>query len=126
MGVRWTDRRTGPKKFVPLTSSKLLLFYKMQHDISPNYVSSLVPPSVGNTTNYLLRNSTDLITVHTSSQLYYNYFLPSAIRDWNELTEHIRNVPSITTFKNKLNSDIKKIPSFTFLERGLDKFTTHV
>ena len=51
---------------------KRLLFYKMQHNISPNYLSSLVPPSVGNTANYQLRNSTDLLTVHTNSQLYYN------------------------------------------------------
>ena len=96
-----------------------LLFYKMQHNISPNYLSSLVPPSVGNTTNYQLRNSTDLLTVHTNSQLYYNSFLPSAVRDWNELPEHIRNLPSITTFKNELNSDIKKIPKFYFAGKRL-------
>ena len=98
---------------------KLLLFYKMQHNISPNYLSSLVPPSVGNTTNYQLRNSTDLLTVHTNSQLYYNSFLSSAIRDWNELLEHIHNVTSKTTFKNKLNSDIKKIPKFYFAGKRL-------
>ena len=27
---------------------KLVLFYKMQNDMSPNYLSSLVPPCVGN------------------------------------------------------------------------------
>ena len=60
---------------------KLLLFYKMQHNISPNYLSSLAPPSVGNTTNNQQRNSTDLLIVHRNSQLYYNSFLPFAIRD---------------------------------------------
>ena len=98
-----------------------LLFYKMQHNISPNYLASLVPPSVENTTNYQLRNSTDLLTVHTNSKLYYNSFLPSAVRDWNELPEHIRNLPSITTFKNELNSDIKKIPKFYFAGKRLNK-----
>ena len=38
-----------------------------------HYLSSLVPPSVGNTTNYQLRNSTDLLTVHTNSQLYLTF-----------------------------------------------------
>lgn len=98
---------------------KLFLFYKMQHDISPNYLSSLVPLSVGNTVNYQLRNSTNLLTVHTNTQLYYNSFLPSAVRDWNELPEHIRNLPSINTFKNGLNSDITKKPSYYFAGKRL-------
>ena len=93
---------------------KLFLFYKMQNDMSPNYLSSLVPPSVGNTTNYPLRNSTNLHTIHTNSQLYFNSFLPSVIRDWNELSEQTRNLPSIASFKREINSDIKNIPSFYF------------
>ena len=93
---------------------KLFLFYKMQNDMSPNYLSSLVPPSVGNTTNYPLRNSSNLHTIHTNSQLYFNSFLPSVIRDWNELSEQTRNLPSIASFKREINSDIKNIPSFYF------------
>ena len=54
---------------------KLLLFYKMQNNLSPDYLSSLVPPTIGDTTNYPLRNSSNLLTVHASSQLYYNSFL---------------------------------------------------
>ena len=76
--------------------------------MSPNYLSSLVPPSVGNTTNYPLRNSSNLHTIHTNSQLYFNSFLPSVIRDWNELSEQTRNLPSIASFKREINSDIKK------------------
>ena len=93
---------------------KLLLFYKMQNNLSPDYLSSLVPPTIGDTTNYPLRNSSNLLTLHASSQLYYNSFLPSVIREWNELPEDIRNLPSKATFKPKLNSDVTKIPSFYF------------
>ena len=99
------DRRKKPKP---------LMFYKMQNSLSPDYLSSLVPPTIGNTTNYPLRNFADLLTIHASSQLYYNSFLPSEIRDWNELPEDVRNLPSIATFKRKLNSDIVKIPPFYF------------
>ena len=35
---------------------KLQLFYKVQNDLSPNYLSSLVPPTVGSTSTYPLRN----------------------------------------------------------------------
>ena len=105
---------------------KLFLFYKMQNDMSPNYLSSLVPPSVGNTTNYPLRNSSNLHTIHTNSQLYFNSFLPSVIRDWNELSEQTRNLPSIASFKREINSDIKTYPHFILMARGLGKSTTLV
>ena len=91
---------------------KLMMFYRMQNGLCPDYLSSVVPPTIGNTTNYPLRNSADLLTVHASSQLYYNSFLPSVIREWNELPEDVRNLPSIATFKRKLISDIVKIPPF--------------
>ena len=53
---------------------KLLLFYKMKHYMSPDYLSSLVPPTIGSTTNYQLRNSSNLLTLHASSQLSFNSF----------------------------------------------------
>ena len=71
---------------------KLLLFYKMQNNLSSDYLSSLVPPTSGDTTNYPLRNSSNLLTLHASSQLYYNSLLPSVIREWYELPEDVRNL----------------------------------
>ena len=93
---------------------KLLLFYKMKHHMSPDYLSSLVPPTIGSTTNYQLRNSSNLLTLHANSQLYFNSFLPSVIREWNELPEVTRDLPSIATFKHELASDNMKIPSYYF------------
>ena len=39
---------------------KLILYYKMQHGMTPEYLSSLVPPTVGSTARYPLRNKSDL------------------------------------------------------------------
>lgn len=36
------------------------------------------------------------------------------IREWNELSEVTRNLPSIATFKHDLNSDIVEVPSYYF------------
>ena len=93
---------------------KLLLFYKMQNNLSPDYLYSLVPPTIGDTTNYPLGNSSNLLTVYTSLQFHYNSFLPPV--KWKELPEDVCNLPSIATFKRKrkLNSDVTKIPSFYF------------
>ena len=53
---------------------KLIFFYKMQNDLSPDYLCSLVPPTVGSTSSYPLRNANDLQIIHANSQLYYNSF----------------------------------------------------
>ena len=47
---------------------KLILYYKMQHGMTPEYLSSLVPPTVGSTARYPLRNESDLQTVPAKSQ----------------------------------------------------------
>ena len=75
-------------------------------------MTSLVPPTVGNNTIYSLRNATNIQTIHARSQLYYNSFLPSVIRDWNSLPMDTRNANSLRSFKYKLNTDIKLPPVY--------------
>ena len=91
---------------------KLSLFYKMNNGLCPSYLTSLVPPTVGNNTIYSLRNATNIQTIHARSQLYYNSFLPSVIRDWNTLPMDTRNANSLNSFKYKLNTDIKLPPVY--------------
>ena len=55
---------------------KLILYYKMQHGMTPEYLSSLVLPTVGSTARYTLHNESDLQTVPAESQHYFNSFLP--------------------------------------------------
>ena len=73
---------------------KLTLFYKMNNGLCPNYLTSLVSQSVGNNTTYSLRNASNIQIIHAKSQFYYNSFLPSVIRDWNELPMNTRNASS--------------------------------
>ena len=68
-----------------------------QHHMSPDYLSSLIPATIGSTTNYQLQNSS-LLTLHASFQLDFNSFLPSVMREWNELPEVTRDLPSIAAF----------------------------
>ena len=71
---------------------KITMIYKMYHGLSPVYLSSLLPPTVGENVPYTLRNPTNIRTIHSHSQLYFNSFLPSAVRTWNSLPEEIRNI----------------------------------
>ena len=84
----------------------------MQNGLSPDYLTSLVPATVGSTSSYPLRNASNLQTIHANSQVYYNSFLPSVVRDWNELPEQTRNSPSLNSFKKSINVNISTPPRY--------------
>ena len=93
---------------------KLTLFYKMVHNLTPSYLTSLIPPTVNETSNYNLRNSNDIRTTNASSVQYYSSFLPSAIRGWNSLPEELRNSATVTSFKNRLNQHTSITPKYYY------------
>ena len=77
---------------------KLCMFYKMKNNLTPTYLFSLVPETfVG--TIYNLRDAQNVRPILTRTQLYYRSFLPSSIRDWNELPVEVRNSTSLASFK---------------------------
>ena len=57
----------------------------MSTNVSPPYLSALVPQSVDHASNYNLRNSDNLRSIAARTNLYYNSLLQSVIRDWSEL-----------------------------------------
>ena len=81
----------------------------MFNDLTPPYLSSLVPPLVQNVSHYNLRNSNDTQTIASRTTLFYNSFLPSSIRDWNGLNLDIRNAGTRDAFKHKLNQNLPVI-----------------
>ena len=78
---------------------KLILFYKMYNNLTPESLSSLVPSSVNEGARYNLRNASDGWTIHARTALYFNSFLPFVIREWNTLPENDKYVDSIYSFK---------------------------
>ena len=53
---------------------KLVLFYKMINSLAPEYLSSLVLPTVGKISQYNLRNETNLQTIPGRSQQSSTHF----------------------------------------------------
>ena len=95
---------------------KLTLFYKMVHNLTPNYITSLIPSTVNETSsNYNLRNSNDIITVNARTSQYFSSLLQSFIREWNALTEEQRNATTVTSFKYQLNQPSSSIPKFYYV-----------
>ena len=91
----------------------------MQNEMTPEYLSTVAPQTVGSTTRYKLRNESDLQTIPAKSQQYYHSFLPSVTRAWNILPKETKTSPNFTTFKHKLNKDIKKPPQYYYCGKRL-------
>ena len=91
---------------------KMCQFYKMINDLTPTYLTSLVPSTVENTSAYNLRDSHNIRPLLTRTQLYYKSFLPSCIREWNEIPLNIRNSTSLSSFKQQLNKNNNKVPAY--------------
>ena len=85
---------------------KLCLFFQMNTGVSPNYLSSLIPASVEDSTTYNLRNANNFRHTLSRTQLYYRSFLPSSIRAWNDLSLEVRQSNSIQSFKFQLNKNL--------------------
>ena len=98
--------RSAPRK------KKLIIFLKMMHGLCPGYLNQLVPDLVQNRSQYLLRNADNISTIHTNSILYYNSFLPSAVRTWNNLSSDIRSSTSLNEFKRNLSEHMIKPPNY--------------
>jgi hypothetical protein len=52
-------------------------------------------PLKRNENAYNLRNHTDYSNPFTRLQFYRNYFFPSSIKLWNNLTPEIRSAPTV-------------------------------
>ncbi|XP_060556211.1 uncharacterized protein LOC132716894 [Ruditapes philippinarum] len=73
---------------------RLIMFYKMINGLAPEYLTNLVPPNIGSSSSYNLRNPDQLRPVHSRTNQYYKSFLPTTVRDWNNLLTDVRNSPT--------------------------------
>lgn len=69
----------------------------------------LLPDTVNkNVNNYNLRNANDLTTIVRRTELFSNSFIPSSITSWNNLSPEVKNLNTISQFKNALKRTIFK------------------
>lgn len=102
-------RETGWQTLeVRRTKHKLCLFYKMSNNLTPAYLTSLIPQTFENTVTYNLRGSQNIRPVLTRIQLYYKSFLPSCIREWNELPDQIK-ILRIKGYIDRINNQQRTV-----------------
>ena len=73
----------------------------------PSYISDLIPPTVGETNQYPLRNNENIRNINARTAVSHKSCITSSIRMWNNLDTNIRNIDSFTGFKNVI---FKKSP----------------
>ena len=80
-------------------------FYKIVNKNTPNYLCTLIPPTIQHTSVYLLRNGNDISLPFCRLSSTSESFIPSTIKMWNSLNNNIR---SVDTF-SKVKFELKKI-----------------
>ena len=95
---------------------KLTTFYKIMHGLVPAYLSDLIPPIVGQSNNYALRNADHNQGFRSNSNLFSDSFFPSTIKAWNSLPNEAREMTSVSAFKNYLNRN--KLQSQYYFHAG--------
>ena len=77
-------------------------------------MKNIIPPTIQSTTIYPLRNGRDIIVPFCRLSLTQDSFIPSTIRQWNNLDESVRNLDSISKFKSAIRreSHLQPIPKY--------------
>jgi hypothetical protein len=93
---------------------KLIQLFKMQNDLTPASLSTLIPNRVQDVHTYNTRNSNALPLPRTRTSLYASYFLPSTLKLWNSL--QIKDCPSLSILKSRLTSrvDHDNVPKYYY------------
>ena len=91
----------------------------MMNNIVPSCLSSLVPPNVGSASRYSLRNADNLQTINAKTNLYSNSFLPSEVRNWNNLPAESKQIDSLVSFKQFLTQERQCGPKYCYTGKRL-------
>ena len=97
-------------------NSKLCFMYKVSNGLVPQFIEELIPPLVGNRSQYQLRNSKNYEHVQARTRLFQKSCIPSSIPIWNDLEQDVKNITTFNSFKSKLISMTKpkRIPNLYF------------
>ena len=108
--VKWQPLQKGRD------NHKRTLFYKMNNNLTPSYLSALVLGTVSSATRYNLRNSNDIMTIQGRTNSYLSSFLPSTVKDWYNLPPEIAQSDSVASFKYMytLNRDGTHVPKYFY------------
>ena len=93
---------------------RLITFYKMVNNNVPEYLHTLVPPSVHQVSQRNLRSQRNIHIPRSRTNLYKDSFIPKTSKDWNSLPESARIVQSLGEFRRFLDKDKIIVPNYYY------------
>ena len=72
----------------------------MKNGLVPDYLSSLVPDTVGEVTRMNLRNNANVSNIRGRTAQYTHSFLPSTIDSWNALPNEAKEITTLDLFRS--------------------------
>ena len=103
---------------------KMCQFYKMINDLTPTYLTSLVPSTVENTSAYNLRDSQNIRPLLTRTQLYHKSFYPLALENGMKFLLIFEIQPLSQVLNNSLTITTLRYQSITVQATDCCKYTT--
>ena len=97
------------------------MFFKIDHGITPLFLSNLLPPHVEDLSTYMLRDAGKYVGIHTNTRTYADFFLPSTIQSWNNLPDSVRSADTLATFNHLLTMDTLKVTKYFFCDDRLNR-----
>ncbi len=90
---------------------KLILMYKILNNKTPAYLKDLIPMRTGERTGYNLRNPNRITLVRCNKTGFLRSFIPSSVREWNALSNDLKGIAQLSTFKTALKRNMLTSPN---------------
>ena len=88
---------------------RLKMVFKMKNNLCPETLQTLLPIQMHQRTGYNLRGRNNLIPPKSRTNAFSNSFIPQAIKEWNLLSDSIREQATLFRFNKKLGKPNCKI-----------------
>ena len=85
-------------------NNKMIMYFKILHELTPEYLREIIPVEQNRTTRYMLRNRDEFRPSYARTERFLNYFSVDGVRKWNELPDEMKRIDSLKMFKKALKT----------------------
>ncbi len=100
-------------------TSKFKFMHNIVYGMAPNYLCELLPPAVNTTTDYNLRNNTNIRQFNARTEVFRKSLFSDCISKWNSLSDEVRNIVNLKEFMTEICSKTASNPIYSGVIRKL-------
>ncbi len=96
----WSTLETRRKYF------RLVQLHRIKNNLTPPYLRTLLPPLMGQHANRPTQYRHNYTAPRSNRRIYHSSFIPRTTRDWNDLDERLKELPTSNSFKHNLKKNL--------------------